>query len=155
MPAPVTYATLQTLIKIETDDCTLWPHSITTSGYPQMTHPSGERYAHRAALIETVGIPADGMQAAHSCGNRTCVNPRHLRWATSTENEADKIAHGRRHRGETHWSTAIKNSDVAVMKQMKADGYTYRQIGERFGMHRASASRIIRGKSWAWASSAE
>lgn len=51
--------------------------------------------AHRLMCVFVNGdCPPDKNEAAHSCGNRKCVNPAHLRWATYEENGADKIIHG-------------------------------------------------------------
>lgn len=50
---------------------------------------------HRLVCIRRHGPPpTDDLEAAHSCGNAGCVNPRHIRWATRFENAADKKLHG-------------------------------------------------------------
>jgi len=64
-------------------------------GYPRVII-NGSRRAVCRVLCEIIyGPPAVGdLQAAHSCGNKRCVNPLHIRWATVKENNADKVIHG-------------------------------------------------------------
>jgi hypothetical protein len=150
MPAPKTHATFTQLLSVQTDQCQVWPHFCNSKGYSIMTHPSGERYAHRAALLETVGPAPEGTEAAHLCGASSCINPRHLRWATPSENNYDRTTHGTMPRGSTHHSTNVTEADVRGMRYLRSQGFTYAEIGANYGMHRASASRILRGKSWAW-----
>lgn len=42
--------------------------------------------AHRVAYILTKGDIPDGLLILHSCGNRRCCNPAHLRQGTQSEN---------------------------------------------------------------------
>jgi len=67
--------------------------------------------AHRMALVLTVGpAPRRGLHAAHSCHNRTCVNPAHLRWATQRENLKDSRGYSALARwflGQCSYSDAI------------------------------------------------
>lgn len=69
----------------EGDDCLLWPFTKNARGYGTVTYARG--YTAAAAMCELAhGNRPEGKQSAHSCGVRLCVNPRHLRWATRSEN---------------------------------------------------------------------
>lgn len=82
------------------DYCLIWPFSRESRvGRGMMGDSNGYRkWAHRG-MCELVHGPApDGKpQAAHSCGNgdQGCVNPRHLSWASNSENQRQRYAHGR------------------------------------------------------------
>jgi DNA-binding CsgD family transcriptional regulator len=82
------------------DWCLVWPFSREKRvGRGQMSKEGGGHdWAHRV-MCEAVHGPAppDQPQAAHSCGNghEGCVNPRHLSWATNSENQLQRYAQGR------------------------------------------------------------
>lgn len=45
---------------------------------------------NRLALLCSTDAPAPpGLDALHSCGNRRCVRPHHLRWGTDRDNSED------------------------------------------------------------------
>lgn len=87
---------LKEALAVVTSDCVEWPFYKLARGYGRL---GDGKSAHRAMCIMAHGAPPfDGAQAAHNCGNASCVNPAHLRWATAKENEEDKYRHGTRRR---------------------------------------------------------
>ncbi len=79
------------------DDCLIWPYGKDKDGYGWC----GGEAVHR---IVCPGEPkGERDQAAHYCGNPSCVNPNHLRWATKSENMQDKHLHGTMPVGDKHW----------------------------------------------------
>lgn len=82
-------------LRSSTDDCILWSWPPINSGYGQINLDGRRQLAHRVVCEQAHGQPpSEKHEAAHSCGKRLCINPRHLRWATKPENEADKLLHG-------------------------------------------------------------
>lgn len=86
--------TFHTLSNLETDECVLWPHTVNSKGYGQIGVNGKSTSVHVLACEQAHGPRPEGKQAAHSCGVKRCINQRHLRWATQSENEADKVVHG-------------------------------------------------------------
>ncbi|WP_420136113.1 HNH endonuclease [Sinorhizobium meliloti] len=91
--------------------------------------------------------PSNDHEAAHSCGNRECVNPNHLSWKTSSENQLDKIEHGTHTRGERHPLSKLTSSEVSIIKGL-IGSLSLREIAARFSVHEGTIRSIKIGKSW-------
>ena len=86
---------IRALTKFTSDEqgCHISTYSTASHGYAQIgwREPGAERstmtLCHRAAWVAVTGkqIP-DGMTVDHTCKNRQCVNPDHLRMLSNFEN---------------------------------------------------------------------
>ena len=132
--------------------CLEWPHGTNGVGYGMVTFEGKRQIASRVVCEAVHGPPpTPDLQAAHSCGNgdKGCVNPLHLRWATCAENHADKLLHGTTNRGERHGLAKLTREEVREIRRLK--GVTHqREIATRFGVCQMSVSRIQRRVTWAW-----
>lgn len=74
-------------------DCLTWdtPHS-TGYGYFTMKAEAGrlQLRAHRVAYMIANGDIPEGMQVDHTCYNKACVNPQHLRLTTHKQNQENR-----------------------------------------------------------------
>lgn len=140
-------------LKYRGKDCLLWPYSKANYGYGEI-RPGGRKgrklLVHRVVCEATRGPPPAGRNdAAHRCGNRLCVNPRHIRWATRTENVADTLEHGTRVRGERHPNAKLTEADVRKMRSLEGVvGVT--KLAKRFGVSAGTVSEILSRKLWSW-----
>lgn len=133
--------------------CLIWPFSIDAkTGYGRISvkKPGGgsaNASAHRYMCILAKGAPQSTRhQAAHACGNRACVNPRHLSWKTQSENEADKLIHGMSNRGERSGSAKLTAEDVAAIRS--ATGFTQQELADKYGVSRGHIAGLRRGRFW-------
>ncbi|MDG2513491.1 HNH endonuclease [Sphingobium yanoikuyae] len=77
------------------DECWEWTGPRTHNGYGRTTLNGRDIRCHRRAYELTKGpIPA-GLMIMHSCDNRLCCNPNHLRPGTAKENWDDCVSKGR------------------------------------------------------------
>ena len=99
-------AILTESLKISHDRCVSWPLSKDKNGYGLARFYKDGKVkgmaVQRALLFLKEGThPVDGIapfkgaQAAHSCGNRGCINPNHVSWKTQRQNSVDKLLQGK------------------------------------------------------------
>lgn len=136
----------------QSDECLLWPFSsIGPNGYARAELDGRAMNAHRAVCELAHGVPQDdSLVAAHSCRNRACVNPRHLRWATVSENQADRVRDNTSNRGERCAAAHLTEVDVRNIKSLLAHGQKTRIVAEKFGVHDNTVRDIKFGRTWAW-----
>jgi len=87
------------------------------------------------------------MEACHSCRNRHCVNPEHLREDTRTANQRDRVKDGTDNRGER--SARAKLSEQNVLDIFNSNK-SKRELSEEYGVSYSSIRDIKNGMNWGW-----
>lgn len=131
------------------EQCLLWPFYLSPDGYGRVTVDGKGCGAHRAMCTFVHGPPPfAGAHAAHSCknGRKGCVAPNHLRWATPSENEADKQLHGTSPSGERNWSAKLTNEQALSIYR---DCRPRKDIALAHGCAEDTVKNIKRGAAWA------
>jgi hypothetical protein len=135
------------------DECWQWTGAVDSRGYGHTRHEGRNWRAHRLAWVEAHGpIPAGeghhGTVVMHTCDNRLCINPAHLRLGTHAENMADMRDKGRRKgigTGETNGRAKLAPEQVEAIR---ADTRGKRTIAPDYGISPAQVQRIRRGLQW-------
>lgn len=134
----------------ESDDCLLWPYSKDRGGYGCLYKDGRVQGTHRVLCIDAHGEPpTPEHEAAHSCGNSLCCNPKHLSWKTPLENSSDKLLHGTHNRGERSGKSKLTEEQVREIKSLKGQISGYR-LSKKFGVRSGTIDAIFSGRSWGW-----
>ena len=72
------------------DQCWVWQHAKDRDGYGAIKVGGKQWAVHRLSYSYHVGTLEPGMQIDHSCSNRACWNPDHLRQVTHRQNMEHK-----------------------------------------------------------------
>ena len=142
---------LETALTHIEDKCLIWPFARHGDGYAAAKQGHGKsRRASRYLCDRLYGKPPTPLhEAAHSCGNGHlgCIAPKHLRWATRAENEADKFSHGTSKRKRPN---TLSESSVLEIRARYATGVVkQKDLAEEFDVCSSMVSQIVNRKTWA------
>lgn len=142
---------LKSIADTKKQECIDWPFARNHEGYPMLSK-DGKKFRANRYICEMVSgsPPKADSHAAHSCGNRACVNPNHIRWATPAENIADKRAHGTIPMGERVHTAKLSEPAVREIKKMLARGEKQTAIAAKYGVTKHAISKISKGANWGW-----
>tara|TARA_R100001244_G_scaffold132127_2_gene107213 strand:+ start:1318 stop:1890 length:573 start_codon:yes stop_codon:yes gene_type:complete len=127
--------------------------SLNSSGYHQVAlsldGKSKTITVHKLVLISFKGIPKKGMEGCHNDGVRTNNDLSNLRWATRTENQHDRIAHGTDNSGIRSGTSKLTEDQVREILNIKKHfKMSNAKIGFLYGVDGSCVSDICTGKSY-------
>lgn len=134
------------------DECLEWTGP-KVYGYGHLSIKGLEGRAHRHAYRLVNGdIPA-GLVVMHTCDNRACVNPAHLRVGTPADNSADAAQKRRMPHGERSSQTRLTADDVRAIRAnhrrgRKSGEWTTGWIAAKFGIEKSGVRKIVAGINW-------
>lgn len=135
---------------VEKDEngCWRWHGSKAITGYGNFFLNGTVWLAHRASLVvfSRVKQLTPGLQVSHSCGNRDCVSPDHLKEKTPSENNgSDKKKHGKDNSGsKCHFSKL----DWAKVSEIRTSNLTIKELSKTYGVSSSCISSILKKKTW-------
>ena len=127
-----------------TDTCWLWTSS-KSGGYGVFWGGDKTWAAHRYAWVLSGQTLIEGLEICHSCRNRHCVNPDHLRQDTRSANMFDKIADGTNNKGEKH--NLAKLTDKTVL-EIRASDKTQKELSVIYNVSYRQINYIIHRRTW-------
>lgn len=138
----------------KTNTCWIWTAS-TRQGYGAFKILGRVEGAHRVSYVLSTGkIIDENNVILHSCDNRLCVNPDHLSEGTQRDNVIDAIVKNRLYDISTHTGTRFKPGHKAkltlenkqeILKLIKENKLSYREIGTKFGIDHSRVYQIKKG----------
>lgn len=127
------------------EECWPWLAVQIPGGYGQFWLDGRMRNSHRVALLMSGSIIPDGCVVMHSCDNRLCCNPAHLKAAMQVDNIRDAKAKGRAIHGDSHHQAILTEPQVLEIRERNE---TAPIAALKYGVSKATISDIRYRKSW-------
>ncbi len=105
---------------------------------------------HRLVAMAFINNPDNKPCVNHKDGNVLNNNVSNLEWVTYKENTRHAIDNKLLicHKGSTHYSTCLSESDVILIRQSYKNGESQSSIGAKYDMCQSAISRIVNNKNW-------
>jgi hypothetical protein len=141
----------QLLVWSEKEECVDWPFS--RSGSDSRPWIKWERkgglVARHLCFALQGNPPSKNSHAAHKCGNKDCVNPHHIYWASPKQNQADRVTHGTSPRGEAQGASKLTEGDVRRIRSLEGE-ISSNELAKEYAVEGRQIRRIWRRERWAW-----
>ena len=118
------------------EDCWLWIGRLQPNGYGKKQFNGRTVLAHRWVWTQLFGQIPSGLVIDHTCQNRGCVNPHHLRIVTQAENTRAGL------------KAILTAGDVEEIRKLNDIGWFADQIAGKFNVSDGAIKSILQGKSW-------
>lgn len=116
------------------------------NGYWGTSHRGVKTYLHRLILELNMGdvdVPRD-IQARHTCGNKQCVNRRHIVPGSIRDNMADQYRLGERVMNERHGNCRLSTEDAREIRRSPPEVRTS-ELALRYGISPSYVNEIRAG----------
>lgn len=94
--------------------------------------------------------PSPAHQVAHANGINTDNRAENLRWATSLENHADRVRHGRTSAGAKNPKVKLTEEQVRQIRRLRSEGVPRAEVALRYGVHQGTVKSITSRTTWGW-----
>ena len=129
------------------DECWEWTGD-KRNGYGIIRYPGGAVLAHR--YMHWLKRKENPPVVMHTCDNPGCVNPKHLRGGTQSENMREMVWKGRHspQRGNTHHNAKLNGQDVRMIRIMHKRGHKVRFLAEYNGVSEDCIRSVLSYRTW-------
>ena len=106
---------------------------------------------HRLVMAAFVGECPIGEEVNHKDGIKTHCNIGNLEYVSHHDNQRHAAAKGLMGRGERNGGVKLSENDIHdIRRLLKTTDMTHAEIGEPFGVVRATIGLIANRKNWGW-----
>lgn len=147
---------IKSSVIIDADGCWTWQKA-RCLGYGYITVNRRLRRAHRVAYEEFVGPIPEGKFLLHTCDNRACCNPDHLRVGDHKTNMREMAERGRAaagkdnhfgrvsYPGEKHPNASLTEDAV---RAIRASTEPHKALAAKLGVSPGTVWKVRNGYSW-------
>ena len=143
---PVHERVLARIVKDEQTGCWVWQGGCGYNGYARLRRGDDGKpvLCHRVVYEHFSGPIPEGLVVMHTCDNRRCLNPEHLRAGTQKENMQDMYKKGRSTR------SVLTEPEVREIRRLSENGASTHTLANSFCVSPATIYNITSGKAWVW-----
>lgn len=138
-------------VKKMKNGCWEWTGQLHPTGYGRFIFQGNRGFlSHRVSWIIHNGELSSDLLVCHKCDNRKCVNPDHLFIGTNSDNIQDRTLKNRSNRpfGNKFAPRKLKENDIPKIRKLLSEGFSQKEIGEKFGVSRSTIYKIKIGERW-------
>lgn len=143
--------------------CWLWKLSLDGHGLPIVSWGStaegkrASRSTRRLAYECAHGLLEKDMRVVTTCGEKTCISPKHLEAVSQSELRRRTAAAGHQAAPAARYANSLRQraarsplsvDDVRQLRHLRSQGHTIVDLAKRFCIGKSTVSRIARGESW-------
>lgn len=125
--------------------CLSWKGPFYHNGYGVFRVKNKKVRAHRASWVLAHGPIPEGKLVLHSCDNRKCVNPEHLRLGTHQENMRDMTARNRQAVGERQHRSRLTADAV---RDIRTKRLSLTEFAKLYGVNFVTVYEAQIGRYW-------
>lgn len=132
------------------DECWEWQGVIKNNGYGSFPFRRKLFVASRVALVLSGVFLRTKLMALHSCDNRACCNPNHLRPGTCWDNTQDASSRNRLrgYEGKGRKREKLTASIVREVREKYYKGVPITHLAKKFNVIPYTISKAIHKRSW-------
>lgn len=116
------------------------------TGYGQLTYKSKAKLAHRLSYELHKGSIPEKQVVMHTCDNKTCVNPEHLKLGTQADNMRDMSVKNRSLRGSKNPTAKLTEKRVVCIRADNSS--TNEELAGKFNVDKTLIRLIKSKKIW-------
>jgi hypothetical protein len=102
-------------------------------------------------LVARAFVPGyfEGATVDHLDGDKTNNAASNLEWVTRSENTRRQHRDGRgAGKGDAHPNAKLRAKDIPEIFKLRREGWTFKQIGQKYGVSLSLIHKIISGVNW-------
>lgn len=130
------------------EGCWFWKEDSVNNWYGTVWFAGRYRPTHQFSYIVHHGPIPRGMFVIHTCDNKGCVHPNHLKLGTRRQNTDEAMERDRYRKGEGVPTSKLTEKQVLEIRAGYASGSSIRDLMNQFGIADSTVYGVVTHRSW-------